>query len=144
MAQSFSAICDCQSGGWKEVSLSISGKEALSGSLSTYMAFTGTDTDGINNYCRFYSVEFSGDGLVIANLKVYGGSTQANYSELVATILVNNKVVAQNYSMAASSGGGFYTSVSSTESVMKGPNTVRLCGGERAITSPGVTFSVSM
>ena len=108
------------------------------------MTYIGTDADGVRNFCRFYSVEFEGDGLVIANLQVFGGATQSNYSELVATVIVNEKTVSQNYSIASQSGGGFYTSTSSAETVKKGTNTMRLCGGERATTNPGATFSISL
>ncbi|HFH3479436.1 TPA: hypothetical protein ACGJWO_006933, partial [Pseudomonas aeruginosa] len=127
-----------------EMSLSILGKEALEGPIGSHMSYVGTDPDSINNYCRAYNVDFLGDGLIIANLRVSGGSTQANYSELVSTIIVNNKIVSQNYSIAAQSGGGFYTSTSSTESVRQGANTIRLCGGVRGVTNPAVTLSVSL
>lgn len=136
-------ICDCQSGVWEELSLSIQGKDVQSGPIASLMSYTGTDPDGINNYCRLYDVIFNGDGLVIANLTVNGISTTAGNSQLVALVEVNGRTVAQNYSLA-SSGGGFYTSAAGTESVKKGANSVRLCGGYRAVNNPSVSFSLSL
>ncbi|HFL2116373.1 TPA: hypothetical protein ACG5BG_002891 [Pseudomonas aeruginosa] len=134
----------CQSGLWVKLSLSVTGKESLGGPVTSYMSYVGTDSYGVDTYCRDYSFDFSSDGLIITNLRVAAVSTQTNRSEVISTIIVNNKFVAQNYSVATQPAGGFFTSTSSTESVRSGVNTLRLCGGVVAVTGPTVVFSVSL
>ncbi|WP_220276739.1 hypothetical protein, partial [Pseudomonas aeruginosa] len=137
-------ILSCQSGLWVKLSLSVTGKESIEGEITSYMSYVGTDSYGVDTYCRRYNVEFSSDGLIISNLRVSAYSTQINRSEVISTIIVNNKTVAQNYSVSTQSAGGFFTSTSSTESVRSGTNTIRLCGGVFAVTGAAVSLSVSL
>ncbi|HHN3578754.1 TPA: hypothetical protein ACRN1P_006913, partial [Pseudomonas aeruginosa] len=129
---------------WVKLSLSVTGKESIAGPITSYMKYVGTDSYGVDTYCRDYDVDFSSDGLIITNLRVSAYSTQTNWSEVISTIIINNKNVAQNYSVATQSAGGFFTSTSSTESVRSGVNTIRLCGGTLAVTGAAVSLSVSL
>ncbi len=107
------------------------------------MAFNGTDGGGVSYYCKNYNVTMGKTALIIMNLSTSAVSTTPNISQVVSTLYVNGLVSNQSYDVANTT-GGFYSSISSSETVGPGNNSIRLCSGYKAVTNLQSTYSVSV
>lgn len=102
------------------------------------------NSGGFDYYCKQYIEDIESSALVVASLRTSANATTNNYSQIVSYIDVNGRIVNQNYDIAQTASGGFYTSISGAETLNSGENIIRICSAFRAVSSPESRFSISI
>lgn len=135
----------CQSGVWRKVSLSVTGKDSQAGPVSSVLRDYGHNPgDGLHYFCKDYQEVLEATGVVLFNIQTAGTAEQSRLSQLAALVAIDGRVLASNYDIAQSDNGGFSVSSSASDTLAAGSHLLRICAAARAVSDWTASYSVSV
>ncbi|CUJ63478.1 shufflon system plasmid conjugative transfer pilus tip adhesin PilV [Achromobacter xylosoxidans] len=138
-------LLSCQSGVWRKVSLSVTGKDSQAGPVSSVLRDYGHNPgDGLHYFCKDYQEVLEATGVVLFNIQTAGTAEQSRLSQLAALVAIDGRVLASNYDIAQSDNGGFSVSSSASDTLAAGSHLLRICAAARAVSDWTASYSVSV